>query len=976
MLTRVAGKPDDKREVRLRILGPSSSMELASAFTALGRLEKEAGEPDQTFIEHWKTLIKLRLISPQATAPARVVLKAANRAEDCRPRGNANGGDAVGDEACIDMAFKNALKAIKEYGNHTLPFFSRTIGTDDALIALLGRELCARGLAEEPKQRVVLLQEWDSPSARSFAEALKDELNKACLPPPKDHSPSTAGKGLQLELYTYLRGLDGAKPDGAPRHARLVQRDSDKPKDERKEASVEWAEGRGQRDYVRRLVQQIKDKIEWRKQETQVKAIGLVGSDLHDKLILAQALRASFPDRTMFTTDLDVRLLHPEVAQHTRNLIVASSLPLEPEKPPAGGSTNGADGGKEAGHKTEPKVAPFRDLYQTSSFLAARLAAADPDDSEAIEKLIKHHLGKTWLFEIGRDGALRLGVDEVPAPESARRIVYALLMGALLAAIGGLTVFAYPGPAMRFALTWRRRAGHEPFSFSAMTLAGLQAAAFGFALGVVVELSWPGSVGAIGAVLLAVTALAAFLAVVYPGISDAAAGAAGPGQKPTWNRYALRLAIVLATAAVAWLGLVAPPASRLHEPFALANGVSTWPSELLRVLVIVLFAWFLDRAWCESAAAAELLEKRFFPPVGRAPPPLPAQWWKCLDAMAARWQAQRARRSRVRARYRRLIGRLRRRKASTALARTTVWFWRPDLQPFDDRSVKGLRLCREYRDIMRDGARACRVAIWVAVLLALIVILNEIMGDDWPEIPARGLWDRDLFRITVVTSVGCLIVLLVVVCDATIGTWRFVRMLKNGRTIYPQQTVAAFASRLGPAFEAEASKPVAAQIADRKDKKMPRRNSLLDDWIDAHLLAEHTEAIGKLIVMPFILAGLLVISRSRVFDNWEIGGTVFVIFLGFLLSSVAMAALLNISAETARRKALERMREDQMWLEGAGKRFPTLGARFGGLVTDVEKLRAGAFAPFFEQPLVRAMLVPLGGAGGIQLLELVMLAKS
>jgi hypothetical protein len=46
------------------------------------------------------------------------------------------------------------------------------------------------------------------------------------------------------------------------------------------------------------------------------------------------------------------------------------------------------------------------------------------------------------------------------------------------------------------------------------------------------------------------------------------------------------------------------------------------------------------------------------------------------------------------------------------------------------------------------------------------------------------------------------------------------------------------------------------------------------------------------------------------------------------------------------------------------------------LIAQVRNLRQGAFAPFFEQPLVQAILVPLGGAGGVQLVEYLMFARS
>ncbi len=88
-----------------------------------------------------------------------------------------------------------------------------------------------------------------------------------------------------------------------------------------------------------------------------------------------------------------------------------------------------------------------------------------------------------------------------------------------------------------------------------------------------------------------------------------------------------------------------------------------------------------------------------------------------------------------------------------------------------------------------------------------------------------------------------------------------------------------------------------------------------------------------------------------------------------------MAALLNYGAEAARRRRCERMQADLLWLKGAGPEYAGLAEQFPGLIDQVRNLRQGAFAPFFQQPLVRALLVPLGGAGGIQLLELLMFGR-
>ena len=80
--------------------------------------------------------------------------------------------------------------------------------------------------------------------------------------------------------------------------------------------------------------------------------------------------------------------------------------------------------------------------------------------------------------------------------------------------------------------------------------------------------------------------------------------------------------------------------------------------------------------------------------------------------------------------------------------------------------------------------------------------------------------------------------------------------------------------------------------------------------------------------------------------------------------------------ELARRRAVERMEADLLWLNGAGAAYKPLAEQYPGLIKQVRELRQGAFAPFFQQPLVQAILVPLGGAGGVQLLDYLLLARS
>ena len=920
---------------RLRILGPSKSDDLVHALRdvmAVQTPEKANQETLARCNSHRAALAELRLISPLSTAPGgrlgtAVGLPTLAACSDAKPS------KASRPQAdCLDTAFKGVLGGVEDR-----PFFIRTIATDDLLIKHLAAELRGRGLDPcvqgSEKKRVALFAEWDSIYARTFVDALEREL----------HCEGEKGS-IDLVLYPYLRGLDGAT-SGVP--AQASRNDTARAGDS-KTPQIEWPEGPSQRDYVRRLVERAQ-KSNGANPRGEVYAIGVIGSDVHDKLILAQALRDIFPDRVMFTTDIDVRLLHPRMTRHTRNLIVASSLPLLLED------------------DSRTEIATFRDSYQTAIFLGARYAVSSgdttPDCSDAknakrIECVIEKAVATPILFEIGREGMVELQASGVSNSEKDRRLVFALAVSVAFVVLAGLMLVGLPAPAMQSArLWWSRETGPVArFDLSSMVVSGLEVGALGFAAAVVIELASPGRMSWPDPLLVAVLSAVTFWLFLYPGTRwvqamRPAAAAAVPASSRRWLPVWFVLQAVLFGTVVVFLwrewGAPQTLAGEMREPFSPLSGVSAWPSQLLRTLVIVLFAWFLDYAWCRIASAAGDIRDNYFPDEG----PMPAA------ASGTRWW----------------------RRAYRAARDASIWLWQPKVA-LPDGGLDGAKLWREYQGRLRNGPRLGRLLFWMAIAILLIELVIELIDGATPEVPARGIADRLLFEITTPFSGLMVIILLVLVGDATILTWRFITMLKSGRTVYPRVTVKRFAAELGPDLRRQAAWPIAARISDRAGSDVvavpaTHRNSVLDDWIDVRLLADHTAAIGPLIVFPFILVGLTVVARSRLFDNWEIGGGVLILLVMYVLWSIAMAALLNFGAEIARRKAVERMQADLLWMKGAGSGYAALADRFPSLIDQVSRLRRGAFAPFFEQPLVQAILVPLGGAGGVQLLDLLLFAR-
>ena len=124
-----------------------------------------------------------------------------------------------------------------------------------------------------------------------------------------------------------------------------------------------------------------------------IKAIGVVGSDVYDKLIVLRALKKEFPHIIFFTTDLDARLFHPSEIDYTRNLIVGSSFGLRLPR------------------QDQAHIPPFRSVYQTSMFKAvSTIVSLNPSAESPVEKMVT--LGDpSRVFEIGNQGPIDVTDD-------------------------------------------------------------------------------------------------------------------------------------------------------------------------------------------------------------------------------------------------------------------------------------------------------------------------------------------------------------------------------------------------------------------------------------------------------------------------------------------------------------------------------------------------------------------------------------
>ena len=222
---------------------------------------------------------------------------------------------------------------------------------------------------------IVLISETDTLYGRSLPKTFEEAWKT-----------NYEGKQEIVHPFSYLRGIDGKLPGEQDNAAKERGKNGDDRKEEEDLQKLEEPMGRSQYDYLRRLTESIYE-LDQQLGQGSIKAIGVLGSDFYDKYLVFQALSQRFPERIFFTTDMDARLLHPASIKYTRNLVVASGFGLQLHK------------------KFQVDVPPFRDVYQTSVFLAT-LRAFQPTCR------LLQQTGSPRLFEIGRHNAINLTQEE------------------------------------------------------------------------------------------------------------------------------------------------------------------------------------------------------------------------------------------------------------------------------------------------------------------------------------------------------------------------------------------------------------------------------------------------------------------------------------------------------------------------------------------------------------------------------------
>ncbi len=843
---------------------------------------------------------------------------------------------------------------------------TRTIADDAGVGHRLAGEVMLR-MPRYSKRRIVNVVESDSLYARALHQRMQRSLSS------HDHV-------TRVDVEFFFRGLDGVTVREAAAQAVPTKGSA--------EANIEWPEARNQLDYLRRMAAELK-RSESAINGGPIGAIGIFANDVHDKLLILQALRETFPDKVFFTTDMDARFVHPKTLPFTRNLVVASSLPL---KFPADVDVLPDGRVAHALHQTQAGTPPLRDMYQTATYMAARIAACSGAMCARLHGINTQALAVPSLYEIGRNHAVPIDGLEAAAwwRQHPVRSQGWVLVGGLC--VLGVALLGWPStPALRAArgrLFGRAPQGAEAGSpqraetgWPPLRVTWLLCPAYGLWLGLaaasIQEALSPYSLEGSGVVIWVLVGgalgllLAPGLRVLSParrlaGAPDAAGSTQGVSAMVVGLSVLFMVALL---AAAAWQVDVSD--RRNAEPLLWLQGVSSWPSHFLHLAALLGVLLSLDVFWDRNRRLRD------------------------EDAQWLGWSATRLPELSV------VAGPLLRCRRWLRWARCSfVLTW---ALPQAHEVTFGA-LWQRYQHLCKPSARCLRLVCWyVLTVVAAMLLFWSISENFRPQVPVRGFLHRSVVTVGMLLGLMALPALVVAVADATMVTVRLLLALSRGRTRYPMGTVAQFSLGLGPQVSWAFSQALEANPAQRAPVvvlppplpspspppatlEAPRptepavppdppghpHHTLLDDWLDIQVAARQTQAVAPLVMGPFIVLALLVMARSRLFDQWAMTWPIALTVAAYLLWLIGLAVLLKVAAERLRTRALASMQADQRWLAGHGAELNPLKAAFDGLIKSVQEMRTGAFAPITSQPLVASLLLPLGGAGSVQLLDLLL----
>ena len=744
------------------------------------------------------------------------------------------------------------------------------IGTDGKLAGALAHELHLRDCCTARSENdVAIIAEWDTLYGRGIHQVFGKVFGRCeeCKP-----RRTQNGEPTNLHHFTYFRGIDGRLPGDKSQERAQSDRDKDsgalrEPLPGRAGGPVP-AVGNSRIDYLRRMVEDLK------RGERRWKAIGVVGNDVYDKILLIRVLRYYFPGTILFTTDLDARLLDPAEYPSTHNLLIASHYGLELRR------------------ELQHDISPFRSVYETSQFFATLRAIWDA----------------------------RGLAPPTPAPEGHPRTI-TLNEGISKAAWDGfkppqLIVDPAPivfevGRAGPFPVGFPRDSSWKPDTPQTVHPRYFQRSLWPFRPE---DESW---------VVLAKAALLTLAVVAVLAISVLVS------SKPLLG-LVKRISLFGIVAPGVLVGFAVYDHYRPDgEPFRLFDGISTWPSELLRLFAGLFAVGSIVHGWQRLVKNEEEVKPFFDQPASTGAP-----------------------------------------------ASTTGGLWKTFGEGWSQLGFSaGPADWSRYLRLSRGESRAKRSLTLASCYMSFSLILFLLL--EKPDRPVRGSlnnWiDFLLLPLSVIATIG----LLIFVADATLLCIRFVGRLSDSASAgWSDMVRREWAEALGfartpapeqPAHPDTPHAPATGVPADRGAALPDEVQKAIGYLLGVKAIAVLTKGVGPLIYYPAVALMLMFLSRNCALDNWDWPAGLVITFTLAGAAVVACGMALRMAANRARRQALEGLETalHQARRETRGKDDDPLTKAVKATIDEVKAIDEGAFSSISDNPVLRAVLIPLATLAGL-----------
>ena len=258
--------------------------------------------------------------------------------------------------------------------------------------------------------------------------------------------------------------------------------------------------------------------------------------------------------------------------------------------------------------------------------------------------------------------------------------------------------------------------------------------------------------------------------------------------------------------------------------------------------------------------------------------------------------------------------------------------------------IEILALWQRYLCRGRLWMRALRVAPMTGFYMAALFAGLPLLGQ-FPPAPIRGPFASHFVSLMMPTFAVFLFLTFFVI-DAILLHDGFLKQFTEKATCWPDSTFQKYKYPIRP--------------------NRPGNEVDLADYWDILLIARRTEAVGSLIYYPFIVLSLLIAAGLPCFDNWTWPPVVMVAFgLHFAVAFYAAWQLPKVAREY-RDKVLERLKRRKRQALMIADKTPEA---IDTMIEEVQSTHQGAFANIWDQPAIRALLLPSGGIGVATLLQ-------